>query len=610
MDHVFPEGLRQRYLPDRLLGAGGMGEVWRARDQRLGRDVAVKLMTCEGEEARARFLREARTLASISHPSVMAALDHGEIGDRLYLVLEEVEGTSFAELPEGVDPLPAWRQIGDALEAVHRAGVLHRDVKPANAILDPRGRAVLIDFGLVIAKDGEYLTRTGAVVGTIQYVAPEVLCGEAATPAADWYAWGISLYELLEGRLPYSTSQISLVLAGQEPALPRLTGVHARSAVEETIRDLLEPDPADRPVTWDEIRHRLEGPPPPGRTATTATRAPSSGSLATPASPPSPSRRSWWPRTVAAVVLLGVAAFLVLRPRGPAAAPAPPPPNGPEVSIPSDLSDALARLERLLMTSRWHHSFEIAEWTPEERDQLARNLGDPRLPLVFQRVLSEHSAWIRALAKEATPLEVALRHPARAPFVRRIQSDTLLAGPLLASELSQVLREEIGRTSVLASSRGLLTLTQLEAELRELYLDELHGLQRDLGRLPPSLAAARTRLTSLGHVVEAERGHPDGPPKYFAWVPRESPFLDHLLTAYFRYLHSTILGAKRVLEAEPARGCQPWKEEVARAKEIVQRYGPMLPAERARYYGGLLEDAEAALRRDCSAASTTVPPDP
>src|SRR5262245_27603727 len=235
-----PLALVTRFGPYEVLapiGAGGMGEVYRARDTRLGRDVAVKVLPAhlsESAEARARFEREARLISGFNHPHICVLHDLGREGEIDYLVMELVEGESLADrVARGALPAPEVLRIGaeiaDALDRAHRAGVVHRDLKPSNVMLSRSG-AKLMDFGLarerlrggVLSVTGSGtgvqsqsptiaspLTAEGALVGTSQYMAPEQLEGREADARSDLWALGCVLYEMATGRRAYE---------GQTPA--------------------------------------------------------------------------------------------------------------------------------------------------------------------------------------------------------------------------------------------------------------------------------------------------------------------------------------------------------------------------------------------------------
>ncbi|MBS1153484.1 MAG: serine/threonine protein kinase, partial [Myxococcaceae bacterium] len=212
-----PETIADRYRLDAVLGRGGMGEVYRATDLRSGTVVAVKVMRANDEDverAASRFIREARQTAALSHPNIVRALDFGRVGGILYLVIEHLEGESLGRVLKRETRLSPERavhigvQLCAALEAVHVAGIVHRDVKPANAMRVPT-RAdpdfmKLIDFGIARGdSEDTQLTGTGMMVGTTEYAAPEQILGEPLDGRADQYALGVMLYRLLAGVAPF-----------------------------------------------------------------------------------------------------------------------------------------------------------------------------------------------------------------------------------------------------------------------------------------------------------------------------------------------------------------------------------------------------------------------
>ena len=192
-----------RYTLERRLGAGGMAAVWLARDERLGRRVAIKALSdvLAGDEGYVRrFSREARVAAGLSHPNLVRVFDFGD-DPRPYLVMEYVEGGTLAEhLRDGreLDCDVLVRRLLEALDHVHEARIVHRDVKPANVLMGRDGRARLTDFGIAQPEDATQLTQTGGVMGTMRYLAPEVLGGEPATPASDLYALGMLMRDCIE----------------------------------------------------------------------------------------------------------------------------------------------------------------------------------------------------------------------------------------------------------------------------------------------------------------------------------------------------------------------------------------------------------------------------
>jgi serine/threonine protein kinase len=214
------------------LGAGGMGEVYRARDTKLGRDVAIKILPTifmRDPERRARLEREAHVLAALNHPNVGAIYGFEESGDVGALVLELIEGPTLADrLAQGAlpvaDALGIARQIAEALEAAHEKGIIHRDLKPANIKLRPDGVVKVLDFGLakVVAGDGSpsdvsrppALTgQEGSILGTLAYMSPEQARGKAADRRTDVWAFGCVLYEVLSGRLAFQRATTSETIA-------------------------------------------------------------------------------------------------------------------------------------------------------------------------------------------------------------------------------------------------------------------------------------------------------------------------------------------------------------------------------------------------------------
>ncbi|MGA8846362.1 MAG: protein kinase [Nocardioides sp.] len=252
----------QRYRLDSRIATGGMGEVWRATDTLLGRVVAVKVLKDEIAEDpvfRSRFETEARHAAALHHPGIASVFDVGEraateLGGqpRPFLVMELVEGQPLSALlrqdrdldPDAVRDLMA--QVGDALGAAHRGGIIHRDVKPANLIVTPDGKVKVTDFGIARAADGAQITQTGAVMGTPQYLSPEQAEGKPATIASDVYSLGVVSFECLAGRRPFDAeSPIATALAHIREPVPALPD-HVPTDLAAVIRTALSKDPADR----------------------------------------------------------------------------------------------------------------------------------------------------------------------------------------------------------------------------------------------------------------------------------------------------------------------------------------------------------------------------
>ncbi|MFD3677644.1 PQQ-binding-like beta-propeller repeat protein, partial [Streptomyces sp. NPDC058613] len=265
-----------RYELQQLLGRGGMGEVWAARDGMMERSVAVKLLqahleTTEGEEL---FFREARTAGALSHPGIVTVHDLGRDGDgTLYLVMENVPGRNLGVvLKDGLPPVAdvlAWTaQAADALHAAHTARILHRDLKPANLMLTPAGNVKILDFG--IARYISTLTIASRVVGTAAYMPPERLRGKVGDTRGDLYSLGCVLYELLTGRTPFGDlDALALMYAhvNTPPAPPSSHRPGLPPHLDTLLAELLAKEPGDRPASAADVRNRLSHPPaspPPG----------------------------------------------------------------------------------------------------------------------------------------------------------------------------------------------------------------------------------------------------------------------------------------------------------------------------------------------------------
>jgi eukaryotic-like serine/threonine-protein kinase len=247
-----------RYRLRSLLAAGGMGAVWVADDAVLGRQVAVKLLSeaLAGDGLAAeRLRREARAAAGLEHPGIARVLDLGEDGGRPYLVMELLHGQSLAQRLARAGPLPpaeAARVVAaaaEALQVAHRAGIVHRDVKPGNVFLTGDGEVKLLDFGIASAANQAALTG-GDLIGTAAYLAPERMLGHDATPASDVYALGVLLYELLAGRPPFtadSATALAMAHLHARPAPLRDAAPGVPPALAAACEQALAKDPAARP---------------------------------------------------------------------------------------------------------------------------------------------------------------------------------------------------------------------------------------------------------------------------------------------------------------------------------------------------------------------------
>jgi hypothetical protein len=244
-----------RYVLEEQVGSGGYGEVWRAADTVLSRPVAIKLLhpRFAGQgQAVARFRAEARHAAALSHENIAQVHDYGEAagGQPPYLVMELVAGASLETVLDG-GPLDATRtmdivaQASAGLQAAHAAGMIHRDIKPGNLLLTPRGTVKITDFGIAHTVDSASVTASGELIGTPGYLAPERAVGEGAGTASDLYSLGIVAYECLTGVRPYTGTPIEVALAHRDRPLPPLPPSVAPDVTAFVMR-LTAKDPARR----------------------------------------------------------------------------------------------------------------------------------------------------------------------------------------------------------------------------------------------------------------------------------------------------------------------------------------------------------------------------
>ena len=255
-----------RYRIVSLVGGGGMGEVYRADDLKLGQTVALKFLLRRGSaDAERRLMDEVRLGRQVSHPNVCRLYDISDVDGQLFITMEFIDGEDLASLLRRIGQLPTAkanavaREICAGLAAAHASGVIHRDLKPANVMLDGRGRARITDFGVAVAEES---AGESIAAGTTAYMAPEQLAGSAATQRSDIYALGLVLYEIFTGRRAFTTKSIADLIRQQNTlAVPRPSSVAPTIApsVERAILQCLDPHPENRPGSVVEIMRQLPG---------------------------------------------------------------------------------------------------------------------------------------------------------------------------------------------------------------------------------------------------------------------------------------------------------------------------------------------------------------
>jgi len=346
-----------RYRIERKLGAGGMADVYLAEDQELGRRVAIKILNgrhANDDQFIERFRREAKNAAALNHPNIVSIYDRGEAEDTYYIAMEYLDGRTLKELivSRGAAPINVAveyaRQILSALRFAHRHGIVHRDIKPHNVLVDGEGRVKVTDFGIARAGTSQ-MTEAGSIVGTAQYLSPEQARGGEVDPRSDLYSLGVVLYELLTGKTPFDGEtpvEIAMKHLSNAPKAPSKLRPEVPPELDKVVLRALAKDPNDRYQNADEMEADLDriarGAPVSATTASTQVlRAPAAAAAAeatsatmiapprpaspAPAAPPPPviaeeeyvepggPERPLWPWLVAAafVIAAAIAGFFV-----------------------------------------------------------------------------------------------------------------------------------------------------------------------------------------------------------------------------------------------------------------------------------------------------------
>src|SRR3954454_3062125 len=319
----------ERYRVLNRIGSGGMADVYCAEDLQLGRRVALKLLYrrfAEDQEFVERFRREASSAAGLQHPNVVQVYDRGEWDDTYYIAMEFLEGRSLKQIIREEGPLDPERAIDIVIQVLraerfaHKRGVVHRDIKPHNVIVDAEGRANVTDFGIARAGASD-MTETGSILGTAQYLSPEQAQGHPVSARSDLYSTGILLYECLTGRVPFdgdSPVTIALKQVSEEPLPPSHLNPLVSPQLEDVVQHAMAKDPAWRFASADEFIAALEAVRGRPATGTFAHVPHTTGAYPVYGPPEEADRRNlrWllWLLLALALVAAGVGAYLLLQP--------------------------------------------------------------------------------------------------------------------------------------------------------------------------------------------------------------------------------------------------------------------------------------------------------
>jgi tRNA A-37 threonylcarbamoyl transferase component Bud32 len=387
--------LGARYRLEERIGGGGMGAVWRAHDELLDREVAVKVIRehlAEDETTRARLRLEARLAGSLHHPAIVEVYDYGEHhddGDTVpFLVMPLIDGSSLAEVVTArgtltvAETMRVVADVADALTVAHGAGIVHRDLKPANILLSRSGRVMLTDFGIARAADSEALTGTGTLLGTADYLSPEQASGRTATHAADLYALGVVAHRCLTGAAPFHRdSDVATALAQLREDPPPLPD-HVPPEVAALVEQLLRKDPSRRPTdaavvsasarpfagvapppgTSDAVD--MTGGQPAGEAPATVSHGPSSPALAAVGGPRSPRRSPRYAVVGATAVALVAGGSALLSMRGPDMTVVPDVVGDTDVAAAAEVATAGLELDTTTVHVPGHESGEVVQQRP------------------------------------------------------------------------------------------------------------------------------------------------------------------------------------------------------------------------------------------------------
>jgi hypothetical protein len=488
-DATFPAELLQRYEPLEVLGSGAMGIVFAARDKELDRPVAVKKMRgLPSKGLRTRFRREASLLASLRHPAIVELYAFHELRGDLVLVMELLEGVSLEQVEDAKEATRALLDVAGALRELHTHDLVHRDVKPANVLRLQDGRGVLIDFGMVHDDRRTQLTVAGEVLGTLAYMDPDLLRGQSATPASDWYGWAASIYDVLAGRPPYTVDEL-LTYATKGGSLPELSPPRGDlpEGLWASLRRLLVPAGAEPGGPPAKLLRSLED-----FAQGVAPRGPAR-------TPPRPKRRGrGGPLAAGALGLAVLAGWFLQAPASSPPATAPTPGPSGEAAGPSPEAAALDEAWRRL--ARAHLDDLEAPFPPRYRsadsplghlEEVADVITDERYILGVRRLGAALRAWWSSL-----PVD----RPLEGEELRRFER-------VVPGLLEHVLTDYRGlgdRVDLLAMDPGEVADRALASRrARNEYEEEIRGIFAELDFLAPPRGDAP--LSYLGELIDLMR---------------------------------------------------------------------------------------------------------
>jgi eukaryotic-like serine/threonine-protein kinase len=445
-----------RYRIQRRLGSGGMAEVWSAEDSQLGRPVALKLLASRfatDAAFRERFRREASAAAAMQHPNIVSIYDRGEWDGTSYIAMELVDGKTLKQLIQERGPAGPGAatditiEILKALRYAHKRGIVHRDIKPQNVLIDAEGRAKVADFGIAHAGASD-MTETGAIIGTVQYISPEQAQGKPVSPRSDLYSVGVVLYELLTGQVPFDGEapvSVALKQVSELPVPPSQLEPSIPPALEQVVMRALDKDPARRFADADEFIGALQN----ARLTPPVRQVVMEPTPGEPWEPYQEERRSrWWIWLLVLLVIVAAAAgayFLF---------------GGKHVDVPKIVGKTTSEAADSLHRRGLEVQFVNAV-SERKRGTVISQDPDPG-----ERVREGSTVTARVSAGPGTApvpevvglsqgdAEDALTQAGFKPKIERQYSDTVAKGAVIASNPAQ--GEEItkGRTVTLTVSRG------------------------------------------------------------------------------------------------------------------------------------------------------------